>query len=244
MTESSAVERELRAQLAASEAVIGELRERVANLERLEKALHLARKENDALEWRVNQAQIVIAEIRATQSWRLTAPLRRCKTLLNHLGLGLKAWLLLKPGGRPRRLLDAALARLEPPKPPAVEACYVFVDHAIACPTNTGVQRVTRGLAKALLASGQRDIRFVKWSATANACVLIDSEDRNHLARWNGPALSDGEARLYPPRGASPVCVQAGATGWLIVPEVTHITFQAEPVAPACTQTGEAPLGG
>ena len=109
---------------------------------------------------------------------------------------------------------------------------YIYVEHTASCSTNTGVQRVTRGLAKSLLAQGER-VRFVKWYAASQRCVLITAEERQHLARWNGPEVGADEHALYQAAGEAQLPIEPKAIGennWLIVPEVTHITFQPQPV--------------
>jgi len=108
---------------------------------------------------------------------------------------------------------------------------YVFVDHTIACPTNTGVQRVVRGVAKDLVDGGSRVV-FVKWDPKTAGCVRINVAERTYLGQWNGPALSAGDVDFYAPAGAPavPIKVAANSGSWLLVPEVTHITFQSEPV--------------
>src|SRR3546814_6990114 len=45
---------------------------------------------------------------------------------------------------------------------PSLGTLYYYVDHTILCPSNTGMQRVSRLLARALLESGERLV-FVKW---------------------------------------------------------------------------------
>lgn len=118
------------------------------------------------------------------------------------------------------------------PLPRGARILYVYVDHTANCPTNTGVQRVVRGLAAGLLAQGEQ-VRFVKWHPESQRCLLLNATEREHLALWNGPQVSEEERELYPPANQPQVPVAsalAGENHWLIVPEVTHITFHAQPV--------------
>ncbi|MCZ8216405.1 MAG: hypothetical protein O9262_09220, partial [Cyclobacteriaceae bacterium] len=103
---------------------------------------------------------------------------------------------------------------------------YVYVDHTINCNTNTGVQRVVRSLSASLLSTGEI-VKFVKWEPTTKQCLLINTDEIDHLGRWSGPTLSAEERLCYPsvvePQiPISPADLEAG--NWLIVPEVTHIT--------------------
>jgi glycosyltransferase involved in cell wall biosynthesis len=109
---------------------------------------------------------------------------------------------------------------------------YVFVDHTVVHPVNTGVQRVARGLARGLLSLGET-VRFVRWDAEAQQCVLIDLEQRRHLARWNGPDITPEDSAVYGAPGEPTTAVPKHAwceNSWLIVPEVTHITTYGSPV--------------
>lgn len=106
---------------------------------------------------------------------------------------------------------------------------YLFVDHTVACSTNTGLQRTARGIASGLVRLGQR-VRYVKWEPQLAACVLISRDERLALAKWNGPPITEEEKVGYPLLGAAPVPVAPGFGDWLIVPEVPHITFQRAPV--------------
>ncbi|CBM10223.1 putative glycosyltransferase [Ralstonia solanacearum PSI07] len=134
----------------------------------------------------------------------------------------------------PANLLGAAATSppLALPLPRAGRTLYYYVDHTAQCPTNTGVQRVTRCLARAL-AEARQNIRFVKWDARRGELVLISRAERDHLANWNGPPVAPPEADLYPANGEAAPIVPSHALGegnWLVVPEVPHITFHSQPV--------------
>jgi glycosyltransferase involved in cell wall biosynthesis len=239
----------MNAELAEAQHTIDDLRRRLVRLQGAEQALRGARAENQRLQQRVAEAEQAAAAFRRSMSWRITAPVRRISALMRLIAIRSVGWLLLKPASRPRRALDSvtlAVRRLvgaerEESTSAAQAAYYVFVDHTIACPTNTGVQRVARGMAKALLEAGE-DVRFVKWDAKARACVLIDAGEREALGRWNGPAVSPAEAKLYPSKGSKSVPVRPARERdhWLISPEVTHLTFQASPVTADLTAWAKA----
>lgn len=109
---------------------------------------------------------------------------------------------------------------------------YYYVDHTIQCPINSGVQRVVRRFAKALLDIGE-NVRFVKWCSQTNQLILINKNELQHLGQWNGPAITEAILNSYPDPNQSSVkiCLNAANGGdWLIIPEVPHITFQAHPM--------------
>lgn len=108
---------------------------------------------------------------------------------------------------------------------------YIFVDHTVRCPVNTGMQRVTRRLSRALIEAGET-VRFVVWDPEGRQLVLATRDQVNHLGQWNGPALSAAEMAVYPDAAepARPAPAHQRQDGhWLIVPEVTHITYHPEP---------------
>ena len=109
---------------------------------------------------------------------------------------------------------------------------YYYVDHTVACPTNTGMQRVARRLADALIKAGE-SITFVKWDPQAKRLVLLNRKELQYLGQWNGPQVSDTEARRYPDTSGVDVGIDSpteSEPAWLLVPEVTHITYQAQPM--------------
>jgi FkbM family methyltransferase len=112
------------------------------------------------------------------------------------------------------------------------QTTFLFVGHTATCQTNTGVQRTVRGLATGLAANGVR-VRYVKWDATSKQCVLIDSEERAHLSKWNGPNFGDEEKDIYIFPGQPAAALEDGAAvnARLIVPEVVHASFQDHVVA-------------
>lgn len=74
-------------------------------------------------------------------------------------------------------------------------------------PFNTGVQRVTRCLARELQNLGI-EIVPVKWNGELNCVTSLNEAECEHLWRWSGPRLS--------PVKHIPKC------RWLILPEITY----------------------
>jgi glycosyltransferase involved in cell wall biosynthesis len=110
---------------------------------------------------------------------------------------------------------------------PAKRVVLFYVDHTIKCPTNTGMQRVVRQLARGMVESGEL-IRFVKWVPEEKRFALIDKEELGHLAQWNGPQLSAAHTQLYPDVGSVENQLDAAVMAldcWFLQPEVSHITY-------------------
>jgi FkbM family methyltransferase len=187
--------------------------------------------------------------LHTSRSWRITAPLRRAVHLTQYVRRGLWAWVSFKPGSRPHRvamrlgIVRRVIHQLAGPAqtnllswdqsaqsfrsdPPTI---YLFVDHTVGCDVNTGVQRTVRGLASGLLNRKQL-VRFVKWDGSLHACVLIDAADRDHLARWNGPAVSEYDRNIYLPADRGAVVQYPQPSDWVVVPEATCITNQNQQV--------------
>jgi glycosyltransferase involved in cell wall biosynthesis len=105
---------------------------------------------------------------------------------------------------------------------------FLFVDHTVGCEINTGLQRVTRQIGRGLLETGEAPT-FVKWDHASSRIVLANRGDLARLANWGGPQPGAAEWSRYPAQGdEAPVLAEDG--GWLLVPEVTHITEHPEPV--------------
>ncbi len=116
--------------------------------------------------------------------------------------------------------------------PVQIGTVYYFVDHTIQCPINTGMQRVVRKLGRYLYESGV-SIKFVKWDAGLQALVLVNHNDLNHLSKWHGPELNVESMRSYPQAEHAPVLIdphKSDGQQWLVVPEVTHVTYHQTPV--------------
>lgn len=108
---------------------------------------------------------------------------------------------------------------------------YCFVDHTISCAINSGVQRVVRQICKGLV-DDKYHVKFVKWDSHYKKLVYLDRNELQELAKWNGPRLSDSAFDQYPlPKTVIvPIEEISGSDNWLIVPEVTHITSNDEPL--------------
>lgn len=111
---------------------------------------------------------------------------------------------------------------------------YYWIDHTVQCNTNTGVQRVTRCLAKELLEEGE-NVVFVKWDASTQGLTLANQKELHWLSRWNGPQFTIDILNKYPSDDKTLVSIpsssrkQATKKDWLFVPEVTYITNQTTP---------------
>jgi len=87
---------------------------------------------------------------------------------------------------------------------------FYWVDQTCVFPSNTGIQRVVRGLARALLENGL-DLVPVKWDMATGFFVSPTSLELSHLTQWNGPLSGDwGEwdAKTFE------------SSDWLLIPEV------------------------
>ncbi|MFC0239695.1 glycosyltransferase [Rhodopseudomonas telluris] len=103
---------------------------------------------------------------------------------------------------------------------------FLFADHTSISEANSGVQRVVRGLASALRRRPM-DVVLVGWSAEDGALIELESGRQAHLAKHHGPAFQEPAAANVPLHLA-PHAADLGES-WLIIPEVTHLTYQARP---------------
>jgi glycosyltransferase involved in cell wall biosynthesis len=87
------------------------------------------------------------------------------------------------------------------------DVCY-WVDFTVRHPINTGVQRVTRSLARALQDLGAKP-DFVAWDYARGSFCDPDDAQRRHLGDWNGPL----------PEPPAPRADDDGPK-WLVVPEI------------------------
>ena len=88
---------------------------------------------------------------------------------------------------------------------------YYWVESTRWYPRNSGIQRVVRGLARALIEMGIKLIP-IKWNQTTDQFCLIEEKECEHLAKWNGPKVSDWSPWSDPS--------QNSPYDWLLVPEL------------------------
>jgi len=89
-----------------------------------------------------------------------------------------------------------------------IRRAYYWVDFTVEFPINTGIQRVTRVLARSLEELGI-DLQYVRSDQRRARFAPLNEAQRRHLAEWNGPPYR-------PPQPLS----QHFAGTWLIVPEI------------------------
>lgn len=65
---------------------------------------------------------------------------------------------------------------------------YYWVDHTCSYPSNSGIQRVVRCLARALIENGYRLIP-VKWDSANHKFYAPRRSELDHLSQWNGPSV-------------------------------------------------------
>lgn len=63
---------------------------------------------------------------------------------------------------------------------------YLWVEHTVGFPKNTGIQRVVRSLAKSLQAIGESFVPL-RWGMDGRNFSVIGEEEIKCLAKWNGP---------------------------------------------------------
>jgi glycosyltransferase involved in cell wall biosynthesis len=106
---------------------------------------------------------------------------------------------------------------------------FYWIDHTGTYDGNSGVQRVVRGLGKALLELGC-EVLPVRWCAERECLVHAELQWIDSLARYNGPSFS-----LQPDAGC-PLHLSADAPAlsfaWFVLPEVPHTAGPSSP-APA-----------
>jgi glycosyltransferase involved in cell wall biosynthesis len=97
---------------------------------------------------------------------------------------------------------------------------YYWIDHTPGYEVNSGIQRVTRGLARALEELGT-EVVYLQWSTERQAPVAAPDGELRKLAALGGPP--------FRPRGAKQVPLHTDRGGraalwgnWLVVPEVPY----------------------
>ncbi len=87
---------------------------------------------------------------------------------------------------------------------------FYLVHHTCVFPYNTGIQRVARNLARALIEIGL-DVVPVKWNINTGFFVSPTDAELLHLAQWNGPQVDDWtscDLKTFKP------------ADWLFIPEI------------------------
>jgi FkbM family methyltransferase len=93
-----------------------------------------------------------------------------------------------------------------------IKKIYYWVDHTCIYPTNSGIQRVVRGLARALQSTGIKLIP-VRWDNATHSFYPPAEKEILHLASFNGPD----------PAGFSPFALSEDESdSWLVIPELTN----------------------
>ena len=111
---------------------------------------------------------------------------------------------------------------------------YFWIDHTAKCPTSTGIQRVTRCLSKSFIQI-DTNIVFVSWNEEKKSLVKVLRSELRQFSQLSGPVFSnDFLSRYNDHNGTSDVLntqVHPGELNgaWLIIPEVTHITYHQKP---------------
>lgn len=99
---------------------------------------------------------------------------------------------------------------------------FVWVDHTARYDGNSGVQRVVRSLAHALLKAG-RDVAFVEWSAGDYSLARARPAGLAVLARYGGP-LAPAQEQPAGPLHLNGLDEGMLEGAWLLVPEVPTIS--------------------
>jgi glycosyltransferase involved in cell wall biosynthesis len=98
---------------------------------------------------------------------------------------------------------------------------YYFAHLTGRDPGNTGIQRVVRGLGRALLALGNVEVVPVRWSFEHAAVVHAEQIFLDTLAAHNGPVFTAAERQGEPIGAAKPA--NDGQREWLLIPEAPHL---------------------
>src|SRR5579859_8113309 len=99
---------------------------------------------------------------------------------------------------------------------------FYFVSHTANCELNSGIQRVTRYLGRALGELG-REVVFVSWLGEARAAIRATDDELHRLARWHGPTFRSQEAKGCPLE-LDGVERDEFRGSWLVVPEYPYHT--------------------
>jgi FkbM family methyltransferase len=93
-----------------------------------------------------------------------------------------------------------------------IKKIYYWVDHTCIFPSNSGIQRVVRGLARSLQLTGVKLIP-IRWDNGTRSFYPPSEKELQHLASFNGPDLA-----MF-----SPFALSEDESGsWLVIPELTN----------------------
>jgi glycosyltransferase involved in cell wall biosynthesis len=107
---------------------------------------------------------------------------------------------------------------------------YYWIHHTGDYEGNTGVQRVVRNLAAAVVERGH-EVVPVRWSPEQEAIVLAEGRWTAGLARFGGPCLP-GAAEEGTPLHLAAADEVALDGSWLLLPEVPHVAGENAPNLP------------
>ena len=121
---------------------------------------------------------------------------------------------------------------------------YYWIDHT----ARYAVQyrhATSDAIAVACAVSNGEDVVFVRWSSDRKSLVLATRDELLAFSRFNGPQLSEVTSRSIQGRATSVPLTEAPrfarGEGWLVVPEVTRITFHERPATLDAVLYGETP---
>ena len=154
----------------------------------------------------VDQADLVLHPSDAARQAALDLALcqsNRTATLRSRFHTAVGAPGIIDAVFRRRKRLTVATAPLR------ITRVFYFVGLTVTQPFNTGVQRLTRTLARFLVDLGI-EVVAVKWDEAAGRLATIEAAEAAHLAKWAGPTAG--------PQTALP---QDLSGEWLVIPEIT-----------------------
>ena len=88
---------------------------------------------------------------------------------------------------------------------------YYWVDHTCAYHSNSGIQRVVRGMARAMMEIGVSLIP-IKWDRTTQNFTSLSKKELMHLSQWNGPSIESWAPWQHPKNSS--------IFDWLLIPEL------------------------
>ncbi len=218
---------------------------RLSHLEGREHALVAERKRVRHIESALAESELALEaarrdadRLRNSASWKLTGVFRRLNGMAAPILAGPCAWLLLKPGSRPRRIfrhlaiafgLSPAVdnggrppipeAPLEAQSSPKRQILYVLIDTLLVTDEGFGPGWAFGSLCAELIDS-PHDIRLVKWDDRLSACVLVTRGELDRMGAIVDRRLSIAQLSAYPEHGAGTAVVQPRrrSGSWLIAP--------------------------